>query len=330
MTHSICFENFEFNLSPVLRRNIYRMFTLLLFYFPSARVYAQGDQLQYSDYIALADSLYEAKNYPASAQAYTSAFKANGWKGNANDRYNAACSWSLAGVADSAFYNLERIAEKLNFKNPDQLLEDEDLTSLHSDKRWLKLLDRVKENKRNAEVNLNRPLAAKLDSVFDEDQKYRQMMSEVNSKYGRESAEMKNLISTMILVDSLNQILVLKILDQYGWLGPDIVGDKGASALFLVIQHADLRTQEKYLPMMKEAVKNGAARTADLALLIDRVEMRNGRPQVYGSQVTTENGANVFFKIMDEANVNKRRAEMGLEPLELYAKRFGMTYTLPK
>ncbi len=74
--------------------------------------------------------------------------------------------------------------------------------------------------------------------------------------------------------------------------------------------------------MMQEAVKNGRAERSHLALLIDRVEMNNGRPQVYGSQINGD----TIYKILDEVNVNKRRAEVGLEPLEEYAKQFNIDY----
>ena len=137
---------------------------------------------------------------------------------------------------------------------------------------------------------------------------------------------MNRLIATMNEKDSINLIKVKAILDQYGWLGSDIVGGQGNQTIFLVIQHADLRTQEKYLPMMQEAVRHGKAKGSHLALLIDRVEMYNGRPQIYGSQLNGENGKYKFYPILDEANVNKRRAEVGLEPLEEYAKQFNIEY----
>jgi hypothetical protein len=62
-------------------------------------------------------------------------------------------------------------------------------------------------------------------------------------------------------------------LDKYGWLGADVVGGQGNSTLFLVIQHSDQATQEKYLPMMREAVKNGKAQGSSLALLEDRAAL---------------------------------------------------------
>jgi hypothetical protein len=96
-----------------------------------------------------------------------------------------------------------------------------------------------------------------------------------------------------------------------------------------VIQHADLKTQEKYLPIIKEAVKNGKASGANLALLVDRIEMRNGRPQIYGSQITMKDGISVIYQIADEINVNKRRADVGLQPLEDYVRRWNIDYKLP-
>jgi hypothetical protein len=82
---------------------------------------------------------------------------------------------------------------------------------------------------------------------------------------------------------------------------------------------------------MKEAVKKGNAKPQDLALLEDRVLTKQGKEQVYGSQVSVDStGKKSFFPIKDEANVNKRRAAVGLGPLEDYAKFFGLEYVLPK
>ena len=163
----------------------------------------------------------------------------------------------------------------------------------------------------------NKPLAQRLDSIYEADQKYRELAMRFD---GDSIWEIIN------KQDSINQVKVISILDKYGWLGADEVGKNGNAALFLVIQHSDIKTQEKYLPLMKEAVKSGKALASELALLIDRIEMRNDRLQIYGSQVQ----GNSFYPIIDEKNVNKRRAEVGLGPLEEYAKHFGMEYKLPK
>ncbi len=62
----------------------------------------------------------------------------------------------------------------------------------------------------------------------------------------------------------------------------------GADALFLVIQHANLKTQEEYLPVMRESVNNGQAAPQYLAMLEDKVLVKQGKKQMYGSQIETD------------------------------------------
>jgi len=192
--------------------------------------------------------------------------------------------------------------------------------------------DKVNEEQtEKIESNLNKSLAQQLDSILATDQKYRNPRANESfkKKYGSDSKEVKERRKQMHEIDSINLIKVKAILDQFGWLGRSAVGEDGNVALFLVIQHADLETQEIYLPMLKEAVKNGKAEAADLALLVDRIEGRNGKPQVYGSQVQRKAGKYEVKPIIDEVNVNNRRAEVGLEPLEDYLRRWNIDYKLP-
>jgi len=288
-----------------------------------------------TDYYALvnkADSLYTAKDYKKSAHTYSKAFEANGWKALPNDRYNAACSWALLGNSDSAFFQLERIATKSNYTNYDHIVQDTDLNSLHGDKRWQPLLDLIKQNKQKAEANLNKPLAARLDSIYITDQEHRSKIGSFEKQYGWESKEMKALLNDMRTTDSVNLIEVTKILDKYGWLGADVVGQRGSITLFLVIQHSDQKKQEKYLPMMREAVKKGNADAANLALLEDRVALAQGKKQIYGSQIHRDPQTGKYFvaPIEDEPNVNKRREAVGLGPLEEYARHWNIDYKVPQ
>ena len=134
------------------------------------------------------------------------------------------------------------------------------------------------------------------------------------------SKEMKNHWRAIQKKDSINLIKVKAILDTYGWLGADVVGEQGNSTLFLVIQHSDQATQERYLPMMREAVKNGKAQSSSLALLIDRVALGQGKRQIYGSQIGRDPETQVYYvsPLEDPDNVDKRRAEVGLGPLAEY------------
>ena len=134
------------------------------------------------------------------------------------------------------------------------------------------------------------------------------------------------------MIDSSNLIMIEALIKSYGWPGKSFVGPRGNSTVFLVIQHADLPIQEKYLPLLIKSVADSQSRPSDLALLQDRILMRTGKQQLYGSQVVPNKstGAWEFYPIEDEKNVNKRRAAMGLHPIEEDAKFFGIEYKLPQ
>lgn len=172
-------------------------------------------------------------------------------------------------------------------------------------------------------------IEARLDSVYDEDQSDRKKLDDPFIK--RSSRRIDSLWKVIGEKDDVHQTKVKEVLDHYGWLGIDDIGEKANTTLWLIIQHADSLTQVTYLPMMRQAVQQGKAKSDQLALLEDRVLTGQGKPQIYGSQVKAlKTGKYEFFPIGDERNVNKRRAAVGLEPLEVYARNFGIDYHLPK
>jgi len=278
---------------------------------------------EYNAHITQAETLYQKGDYAASAAQYSAAFKTLGWKGYGSDRYNAARAWSMAGVPDSAFLNLFKIAENLNYDNLEALTTETAFNPLYPLPRWTALCALVKSNQPSMPK-----LAKELEKIQVEDQKYRQMIDSVTTQFGRDSKEVDALWSTMRLVDSVNTTRVSAILDTHGWLGTKAVGASGNSALFLVVQHADIEVQEKYLPMMREAVKAGNAQGSSLALLEDRVLMRHGKKQIYGSQVRTDQitGENYFFPIEDVDHVDEKRGSVGLGSLAEYAQYFGIIW----
>jgi len=91
-----------------------------------------------------------------------------------------------------------------------------------------------------------------------------------------------------------------------------------------VIQHPRPATQEKYLPLMREAVKNGNAESAHPALLEDRVAIEPGKKQIYGSQIRTDWQSHLYFilPLEEPVNVDIRRANVGLPPLAIYAEQW--------
>jgi len=171
-------------------------------------------------------------------------------------------------------------------------------------------------------------LEKQLDSIYSDDQKYRLQLNDIEKKYGAGSKELKECWQIIREKDSVNIIKVRAIIDQYGWPSGDIIGKKGSKTLFLVIQHADIETQEKYLPIMREAVKNGNAAASQLALLEDRVALRRNKKQIYGSQIGKDPDTKLYYvrPLEDPDHVNERRASVGLEKLEKYIKYWDLKW----
>lgn len=134
------------------------------------------------------------------------------------------------------------------------------------------------------------------------------------------------------MIDSTNLSYVEGLIRNYGWPGKSFVGARGNYTVWLVIQHADLSTQEKYLPLLIQSVSDSESRPVDLAYLQDRILMRQDQKQVYGTQVwmNPKTGLQEFWPIEDEVNVNIRRKKLGMSTLEEYAGYFGIEYQLPK
>src|SRR3954469_1228208 len=290
--------------------------------------FGQSKSVEYVNLIKKADRFYRTKNYKNSALTYSSAFKKIGWNTPTSDRYNAACAWALANYPDSAFFHLNHIVLIDNYINYEQIYADHDLSSLHNDKRWKILMKNVQYNIQKKEAKVDKPLIKKLDTIYNEDQKYREKLKEIEKTYGLNSMQMKAERRIMHEKDSINRMKIISIIDNRGWLGTDIIGEKGNATLFLVIQHSDIKTQEKYLPIMREAVKKGNAYASDLALLEDRVALAIKKKQIYGSQIIRDSitAAYTIAPIEDEENVDKRRADAGLDLLEDYVKQWNIVY----
>jgi len=176
----------------------------------------------------------------------------------------------------------------------------------------------------------DKTLKQELNDIWYADQNLRKEYSEVWKKFGKGSHEVDSISNLMKYTDSIHVVRVSQILDEYGWLGKDKIGQQANNTLFLVIQHADLKTQQKYLPMMRDAVKDGKSEPGWLALLEDRVALREGRKQIYGSQIFFNQGNNTYYvaPLEDPDNVDKRRSEVGLNKLERYLKDWNIVWNV--
>ncbi len=162
-----------------------------------------------------------------------------------------------------------------------------------------------------------------LESMEDDDQAVRIQLGPLHGK--ADAARAKALIDRMVVLDRKNQERLAAIVNRTGWPTISRVGARASAVAFLIVQHAPLDYQLKYLPLIRAAVAAGEQKPSQLALLEDRILLRQGRPQRYGSQVNTSNGIRPF-PIEDEANLDKRRAEVGLKPVAEYIQQVRAMY----
>lgn len=176
-------------------------------------------------------------------------------------------------------------------------------------------------------TKFNRPLKATLDSVYQLDQAPRFKFLEARQKNAN-PALVDSLRKVMVEHDHENLKKCIAILEKHGWQGPQQVGMEGSQALFLVIQHADLPIQKKYLPMIREAERKGEILSSNLAILEDRINVREGTSQQYGSQAftDTQTGKLHFYPIANLGQLEERRKRMGLVPMADYAKLMRMDW----
>jgi hypothetical protein len=131
-------------------------------------------------------------------------------------------------------------------------------------------------------------------------------------------------LERLTAVDADNQEWLRRVVEERGWPGRRLVGEGGATHAFLLAQHAsDLDFQLRCRDLVAAAVDAGEAPRAQLAYLDDRIRMRQGLAQRYGTQIRLDaDGRPVPFAIEEPEGVDERRREVGLGPLAEYVAGF--------
>jgi hypothetical protein len=129
-------------------------------------------------------------------------------------------------------------------------------------------------------------------------------------------------------IDADNTSFLEKIVAERGWPGRSMVGRDGAEAAFLILQHSpDTAFQAKTLPLLEKGAASGDVEGQHLALLTDRIAVHRGQKQVYGTQASIVHGRFVLDPIADSANVDARRARLGMPPVAAYMRILDSLYS---
>ena len=121
---------------------------------------------------------------------------------------------------------------------------------------------------------------------------------------------------------------VCQILNSSPWPGKSLVGEEAASAwISLVKTYASVRQQLDLMPVIVAGLNNGEiAKDESLAAFVDRLRVRVGQPQLFGTQLSEQNGFIVLYPLQAEQNVDAFRKEFGMDPLKDHLRAIQNVY----
>ena len=155
--------------------------------------------------------------------------------------------------------------------------------------------------------------------MYDKDQAIRVSYDSIMRVWAGKEEQKEKSDSVLAIyreIDRSNQSFLANILDSIGW--PTDFSFKGNMAIFMIIQHSGKDYMAKYAPLIEQKYETGIIVPSLYAIFKDRLLMRDGKKQLYGSQIY--NG--YVWPIEDEDNVDKRRSKMDLIPIQDYIDSF--------
>ena len=138
-------------------------------------------------------------------------------------------------------------------------------------------------------------------------------------------AAMKEADARIAAVSEETARTVVSLVPEEGWFSNAIYGQEAATGAFLVVQHADIDLQKRFLPALKAMADRGEALKWQYAMLYDRIAVAEGRPQRYGTQMHCVDGRMVPAPTEDPEHLEERRAPMGFRwpDYDAYLADFG-------
>jgi hypothetical protein len=133
-----------------------------------------------------------------------------------------------------------------------------------------------------------------------------------------------------LAADSLRSEWLKVVVAERGWPGRAAVGEAGVKAAWSLLQHSsDVAFQARLLPDVERAAERGELPPAEVAMMTDRVLVKTGRPQRYGTSFTERAGRLVADSIDDRPGLEARRAARGMPSMADYTRMLGELYGLP-
>lgn len=169
--------------------------------------------------------------------------------------------------------------------------------------------------------------AATIDSllkvVLHNDQKVRH-----NYNQSHDPKEKEAYLRQWDRTDSINQSIVLPIVDSIINGRLEGLSDNSWRACFMVLQHADSPTQLKYLPFVTEYYRKGHILNYEYLIYVDRIHANQRKAQPFGSQSAEfTNGKRIFLPMLPKAQRDSLLQTLGIAPENVQIRNGEFTFT---
>lgn len=236
-----------------------------------------------------------------------------------NDDFSSSIALRLARCyamleqTDSAFYYLNFIIDQEKENFPVSGLDHyKEFEKLKPHTEWGKIVEKCQQFNDVYIAKLNIPLRDSLLEMRRIDNSYQEKFDSVLST--KDSVAIQAFKKEWKATVTKNDLTLSKIIDTYEWPTAELVGNDASDATFFLAQHSlDLDLQKKALVLFKQIEGDNINQLTLIAYLEDRVLINSGQKQLYGTQF--KNGK--LHPVDDPDNLNKRRAQIGLEPIQL-------------
>lgn len=248
----------------------------------------------------------KAGNYPEAISYYLKADLST------DIAYNLAKCYAMTGQNNTAFYYLNFLVEQEKENLLFSALEDiKEFEKIKTHAEWEKLKKKYIQYQNAYEAKLNIPLR---DSILE--------MRRIDNYYQKKFDSIM-LTNDSVLIQSFkeewkaaveeNDLKLAKIIDTYGWPTKELVGDNASGEVFFLVQHSlDVELQKKCLKKFKQVFDNNVNDLIQIAYLEDRILVTTGQKQLYGTQYKKGK----LYPVEDPDNLNRRRAQIGLAPVQ--------------
>lgn len=141
--------------------------------------------------------------------------------------------------------------------------------------------------------------------------------------------QMRCIVKAAETIDVPNTKRITEIANTSGFPTAKAVGVDGVKAFMLVLQHSDsIALRLKCKAGIERAFKEKVLTPNEYTNFVDRLLVKQGKPQIYGSNFDSKGGKLVMSKTIDVKNLDKRRKAIGLPPIAEYVKMMKEAYNL--